>query len=110
MPVDLNAELDKLTIVAEAIGKNGNVAKAAEVVLESSFKQAIEKAGGNGSDWLEKSVKDIVSQPSFEIPTSDDAALNWTCGMFSGSSKNSTSFSDFKCTRAPIASGSGISP
>ncbi len=78
MPADLNAELIKLTAIGNAINGNGNVAEAAKAVLESSFKQAIEQAGGNGSDWLEKSVTNIVSQPKFDIPATDDAALNWT--------------------------------
>ncbi|MFP3020735.1 MAG: hypothetical protein ACEY3F_05335, partial [Wolbachia sp.] len=78
IPADLGAELDKLTIIGKAINNNGDVTAAAKAVLENSFKQAITNAGKDGSDWLEKTVTDIMSQPSFEIPTSDDAALNWT--------------------------------
>lgn len=78
IPADLGAELDKLTIIGKAINNNGDVTAAAEAVLGNSFKQAITNAGKDGSDWLEKTVTDIMSQLSFEIPTSDDNALNWT--------------------------------
>ncbi|WP_341812080.1 hypothetical protein [Wolbachia endosymbiont (group A) of Conops quadrifasciatus] len=78
MPADLNTELGKLTAIGNAINGNGNVTEAAKGVLESSFKQDITDAGKDGSEWLRNEVKEIVSQPSFKIPTSDAAALNWT--------------------------------
>ncbi|WP_341822929.1 hypothetical protein [Wolbachia endosymbiont (group A) of Clivina fossor] len=76
MPADLNAELMKLTTIGNAINGSDSVTEAAKTVLENSFKQAIEKAAE--SDWLEKLVADIVSQPKFDMPESNDAALNWT--------------------------------
>ncbi|WP_253301894.1 hypothetical protein [Wolbachia endosymbiont of Psylliodes chrysocephala] len=103
MPADLNAELDKLTVIENAIDKHilepGAKAKLQSTfdealkktiddpqfkidiqpILENKFKEAVDKAiGTNAQGWFNKNVTDIMSQPSFEIPTSDDAALNWT--------------------------------
>lgn len=77
MPADLNAELIKLTTIGNAINGNGNVTEAAKAVLESSFKQAITDAGQEGSEWLKNEIKEIVSQPSFEIPTDSSSPLSW---------------------------------
>ncbi|WP_410542598.1 hypothetical protein [Wolbachia endosymbiont of Tetranychus urticae] len=77
MPADLNAELIKLTTIGNAINGNGNVTEAAKAVLESSFKKAIEEAGEDGSKWLQNEIKEIVSQPSFEIPTDSSSPLSW---------------------------------
>ncbi len=67
---------NKVTAIQTKI--DNMVTEAAKLVLENSFKQAITDAGTNGSNWLKNEVKGIVSQPSFDIPTSDEAALNWT--------------------------------
>ena len=77
MPADLNAELIKLTTIGNAINGNGHVTEAAKAVLESSFKQAITDAGQEGSEWLRNEIKEIVSQPSFEIPTDSSSPLSW---------------------------------
>ncbi|WP_052264989.1 hypothetical protein [Wolbachia endosymbiont of Operophtera brumata] len=77
MPADLNAELIKLTTIGNAINGNGNVTEAAKAVLESSFKKAIKEAGEDGSEWLKNEIKEIVSQPSFEIPTDSSSPLSW---------------------------------
>ncbi|WP_265016006.1 hypothetical protein [Wolbachia endosymbiont (group A) of Anoplius nigerrimus] len=58
------------------------VPSAADLVQNQSFKKDIdtsikEMAVSSNSDF-QKSVREVMSQPSFEIPTSDDAALNWT--------------------------------
>ncbi|CAG5057148.1 unnamed protein product [Parnassius apollo] len=68
----------KLTTIGSAINSSGSVTEAAKTVLENNFKQAIEKAAGTVNDWLERRVTDIVSQTKFDIPESNDAALNWT--------------------------------
>ncbi|WP_265022880.1 hypothetical protein [Wolbachia endosymbiont (group B) of Ischnura elegans] len=77
MTADLNAELIKLTTIGNAINSNGHVTEAAKAVLESSFKQAITNAGQEGSEWLRNEIKEIVSQPSFEIPTDSSSPLSW---------------------------------
>ncbi|WP_353281645.1 hypothetical protein [Wolbachia endosymbiont (group B) of Horisme vitalbata] len=77
MPDDLNDELIKLTAIGNAINGNGHVTEAAKAVLESSFKQAITDAGQEGSEWLRNEIKEIVSQPSFEIPTDSSSPLSW---------------------------------
>ncbi|KLT22089.1 hypothetical protein wVul_1834 [Wolbachia endosymbiont of Armadillidium vulgare str. wVulC] len=77
MPADLNAELTKLTTIAETLNGSPQAAAAAKTVLESSFKKAIEEAGEDGSKWLKNEIKEIVSQPSFEIPTDPNTPLSW---------------------------------
>ncbi|WP_264704475.1 hypothetical protein [Wolbachia endosymbiont (group B) of Apotomis betuletana] len=77
MPDDLNDELIKLTTIGNAINGNGHVTAAAKAVLESSFKKAIKEAGEDGSEWLRNEIKEIVSQPSFEIPTDSSSPLSW---------------------------------
>ncbi|WP_254229938.1 hypothetical protein [Wolbachia pipientis] len=77
MPADLNAELIELTTIGNAINGNGNVTEAAKAVLESSFKRAIKEAGEDGSEWLKNEIKEIVSQPSFEIRTDSSSPLSW---------------------------------
>ncbi|MHC3897347.1 UNVERIFIED_CONTAM: hypothetical protein LBW93_00130 [Wolbachia endosymbiont of Nasonia longicornis] len=77
MPADLNAELIKLTTIAETLNGSPQAAAAAKAVLESSFKKAIEEAGEDGSEWLKNEIKEIVSQPSFEIPKDSSEALSW---------------------------------
>ena len=103
MPDDLNAELDKLTVIGNSISNN-TLEPAAKAKLQSTFdealqktiddpqfkidiqptlqnkfKEAVEKAGGSSAQaWFDNHVKDVVSKPLFEIPESDDAALTWT--------------------------------
>ncbi|TNK94219.1 hypothetical protein OUY_02565 [Wolbachia endosymbiont of Leptopilina clavipes] len=77
IPADLNAELIKLTTIAKTLNGAPQAAAAAKAVLESSFKKAIEEAGEDGSEWLKNEIKEIVSQPSFEIPTDSSSPLSW---------------------------------
>uniref|UniRef100_A0A3B0IXF3 Uncharacterized protein n=2 Tax=unclassified Wolbachia TaxID=2640676 RepID=A0A3B0IXF3_9RICK len=77
MPDDLGTELGKLTTIAETLNGAPQAAAAAKAVLESSFKKAIEEAGEDGSEWLKNEIKEIVSQPSFEIPTDSSSPLSW---------------------------------
>ncbi|WP_264730001.1 hypothetical protein [Wolbachia endosymbiont (group B) of Episyrphus balteatus] len=77
MPDNLNDELIKLTTIAKTLNGAPEAAAAAKAVLESSFKQAINDAGQEGSEWLRNEIKEIVSQPSFEIPTDSSAPLSW---------------------------------
>ena len=73
---------------AKAYSNNTKTAKellvpsAADLVQDHDFKQGIEKsikemAVSSNSDF-QKNVREVMSQPHFDIPASDDAALNWT--------------------------------
>ncbi|WP_434732096.1 hypothetical protein [Wolbachia endosymbiont of Zygogramma bicolorata] len=103
MPNNLKTELVNLTTIGKAISNNtldqtakltlqttfDNAIKKAiddpqftidvQPILQKNFKEAVEKAGGTSAHiWFNNHVIDIMSKPTFEIPTSDDAALNWT--------------------------------
>ncbi|UPA55317.1 hypothetical protein MWH06_01280 [Wolbachia pipientis] len=58
------------------------VPSAADLLQDHDFKQGIdqsikEMAVSSNSD-SQKNVREVMSQPHFDIPASDDAALNWT--------------------------------
>jgi hypothetical protein len=58
------------------------VPSAADLLQDHDFKQGIdqsikEMAVSSNSDF-QKNVREVMSQPHFDIPASDDAALNWT--------------------------------
>ena len=58
------------------------VPSAADLLQDHGFKQGIdqsikEMAVSSNSDF-QKNVREVMSQPHFDIPESDDAALNWT--------------------------------
>ncbi|MDE5061592.1 MULTISPECIES: collagen-like protein [Wolbachia] len=51
---------------------------ATEVAKNAKFIDDIEKIAVSSNPKFQSAVREVMSQPSFEIPTSDDAALNWT--------------------------------
>ncbi|WP_353274013.1 collagen-like protein [Wolbachia endosymbiont (group A) of Ennomos erosarius] len=58
-------------------GADGTSPSAAEIAAQPVLQAHVAKINIESPE-LKKAVQEEMSQPSFDIPTSDDAALNWT--------------------------------
>ncbi|WP_265021472.1 hypothetical protein [Wolbachia endosymbiont (group A) of Icerya purchasi] len=58
-------------------GADGTSPSAAEIAAEKALQEYVTKISIESPEF-KRAVQEEMSQPSFDIPTSDDAALNWT--------------------------------
>ncbi|WMT83936.1 collagen-like protein [Wolbachia endosymbiont of Listronotus oregonensis] len=58
-------------------GKDGTSPSAAEIAADQALQKHIAAINIKSPEFKE-AVQEEMSQPSFDIPPSDDAALNWT--------------------------------